>query len=76
MSRAFSAVISYLPRKPSAQSACFAVSSFRAQIGAAHEAVRHGGQLGLETGGQHGEAHDLDEADVLLLDVVELGVGV
>ena len=33
--------------------------------------LRH---LALETRGQHSEAHDLDEADVLLLDVMHLGM--
>ena len=46
------------------------------EVGTPHQGVGHGGQLLLQPGRQHGQAHDLDEADVLLLDVVELGMGV
>ena len=32
--------------------------------------------LALQTAGQHGQAHHFDQADVLLFDVMELGMGV
>ena len=48
----------------------------RAQVRAAEQPLGHGGQLRLEPRGQHRQAHDLYEADVLLLDVVQLRVRV
>ncbi len=46
------------------------------EIGPGGQGVRHCGQLFLEPGGQNGQAHHLDQADILLFDVVELPVGV
>ena len=46
------------------------------QIAAGDQLVRHCGQLRLQAGGEDGQPHHLDEADVLLFDVVELRVGV
>ena len=43
---------------------------------AGHQCVGQIKQLLLQAAGQNGQTHDLDEADVLFLDVVELGVGV
>ena len=48
----------------------------RPQVRPGHQGVGHGGQLVLQPGGQHCKAHDLDQADILLLDMVEFGVGV
>ncbi len=45
-------------------------------VGPGHETACHGGELGHEPRRQDGETHDLDEADVLLLDVMPLLVGV
>ena len=47
-----------------------------AQVAAVRQLFRHRRQLRLQAGGQYGQAHDLDQADILLLDVVQLGMRV
>ena len=42
------------------------------QVLALGQLLGHGGQFRLQTGGQDSQTHDLDEANVLLLDVVQL----
>ena len=44
--------------------------------GAGYQYVCQIKQLLLQAAGQHGQTHDLDKADVLLFDVVQLGMGV
>ena len=46
------------------------------QVSALDKALRHSRQLLLEPGREHRQPHHLDKADVLLLDVVQLRVGV
>ena len=41
-----------------------------------HQHISKVEQLLLQAAGEHGQTHDLDQADVLFFDVVELGVGV
>ena len=60
-------------RTSPAHSACFWMASPYCSTGVRALQLGH---FGLEAAGQDGQAHDLDQADVLLLDVVELGVGV
>ena len=47
-----------------------------AQVRAGDDFLRQVGELPFQAAGQHGKAHDLDEADVFLLDMVLVRVGV